>query len=697
MKPFFIRRQRRRSPPSKSDGAFFKKDSQETFFGGADHDSFFPTAPISVSGQTIQRKCDDCENEDKKLQREPQNKEEEKSMRAVDVKEEDTVQRKCEDCEKEDKEVQREPEKKDEEKVMRAEDEKKEEEIKRAPDEKKEEDFVQRAEDKNEDEMVQRVEGENEEEQVIQKKEHSTSSSTGTNIGSYISRLSGKGQSLPSTANQFFSSRMGHDFTDVKIHTDKEAAESAKSVNAKAYTNGNNVVFNEGQFNTDSISGKKLIAHELTHVMQQKEQDKIQLNPGARTAPTAVRPPVRYVPTPTPPRPARNHRTGRGQAVGVRNPHLRPTATPNPANIPGQKQDPVYANDFAHAYAASKLQTITLSSNNPFLQGPLYIPIPNDWSLQNINTRANIKHAREWEMRNRQLPEISLERGSTTPGFMEDFGSPVIDDHPYLGRLVYQMRRFFILDKAASDLDKANDIDAVIKIWMDYKEWFIQSKFCVVGDNGIDLAAYRKYGLMYRIPDSLNVADLRSQLLEAVLNRIKIIKEIQARLEMEKALAEAEEKVLKGGRRKLGPCYYESVPRRGGNNRHDRFAVHVALNKGSLLAAGGETKVTTPENISYTFDLFNFQTNKAYEIKTGHNWAADMGIANTMNWPDFMTRATDLDFQRLKGLYIANRCGFEFRYVFDKCEAALGMRKQWSNIPPIEYIPFPGEPKQNCS
>ena len=62
---------------------------------------------------------------------------------------------------------------------------------------------------------------------------------------------------------------MGYDFSNVKVHTDKEAVESAKAVNAKAYAVGNNVVFNEGQYNDESSEGKKLMAHELTHVLQQ--------------------------------------------------------------------------------------------------------------------------------------------------------------------------------------------------------------------------------------------------------------------------------------------------------------------------------------------------------------------------------------------------------------------------------------------
>ncbi len=95
------------------------------------------------------------------------------------------------------------------------------------------------------------------------------SGNTSVNNG-YISNLNGKGNSLPQSANNFFSSKMQHDFSDVKIHTGNEAETSAQAINAKAYTVGNHIVFNKGQFDTASHYGKKLLAHELAHVVQNK-------------------------------------------------------------------------------------------------------------------------------------------------------------------------------------------------------------------------------------------------------------------------------------------------------------------------------------------------------------------------------------------------------------------------------------------
>lgn len=87
--------------------------------------------------------------------------------------------------------------------------------------------------------------------------------------GSFIP--SSGGSTLPKPTQQFFQARMGQDFSDVKIHTGDEAAQKADTLNAKAYTIGNNIVFNKGQYEPESFEGKKLLSHELTHVVQQSE------------------------------------------------------------------------------------------------------------------------------------------------------------------------------------------------------------------------------------------------------------------------------------------------------------------------------------------------------------------------------------------------------------------------------------------
>ncbi|MGD0128539.1 MAG: DUF4157 domain-containing protein [Terriglobia bacterium] len=82
--------------------------------------------------------------------------------------------------------------------------------------------------------------------------------------------LSSPGQALDSSTRGFMEARFGHDFSQVRIHDDGRAAASAATVNALAYTVGSEVVFGAGRYQPSSPEGRRLIAHELTHVVQQR-------------------------------------------------------------------------------------------------------------------------------------------------------------------------------------------------------------------------------------------------------------------------------------------------------------------------------------------------------------------------------------------------------------------------------------------
>jgi uncharacterized protein YcfJ len=81
--------------------------------------------------------------------------------------------------------------------------------------------------------------------------------------------LRSPGQPLSAEARAFMEPRFGHDFGNVRIHTDAQAAQSARAVNALAYTVGRDVVFGNGRYRPETTTGKELLAHELTHVVQQ--------------------------------------------------------------------------------------------------------------------------------------------------------------------------------------------------------------------------------------------------------------------------------------------------------------------------------------------------------------------------------------------------------------------------------------------
>jgi hypothetical protein len=78
------------------------------------------------------------------------------------------------------------------------------------------------------------------------------------------------GENLPADTRTEMEGRLGADFSDVRVHTDGRAHESAKAVNAHAYTVGSNIVFQRDAYDPDSNAGRTTLAHELTHVMQQR-------------------------------------------------------------------------------------------------------------------------------------------------------------------------------------------------------------------------------------------------------------------------------------------------------------------------------------------------------------------------------------------------------------------------------------------
>ena len=81
--------------------------------------------------------------------------------------------------------------------------------------------------------------------------------------------LRSPGRALEGQTRAFFESRFQHDFGGVRVHTDAQAARSAESVNAMAYTVGSHIVFGSGRYSPQAQSGQRLLAHELTHVVQQ--------------------------------------------------------------------------------------------------------------------------------------------------------------------------------------------------------------------------------------------------------------------------------------------------------------------------------------------------------------------------------------------------------------------------------------------
>ena len=107
------------------------------------------------------------------------------------------------------------------------------------------------------------------ESKVIQRKEAIAGGTASADLESSIQSARGSGQSLDANLQQSMGQAMGADFSGVKVHTDSQSDQLNKSIQAKAFTTGQDVFFRQGAYEPSSRGGQELIAHELTHVVQQ--------------------------------------------------------------------------------------------------------------------------------------------------------------------------------------------------------------------------------------------------------------------------------------------------------------------------------------------------------------------------------------------------------------------------------------------
>ena len=185
----------------------------------------------------------------------------------------------------------------------------KEEKLQRAPDEKlqkKEEDKIQKAAaseekaQKKEDDKLQKAEEKvqkKEEEKLqkapaseekLQRKGSDGAPSVNANLQSAIQSSSGSGQPLSSDVRGYMEPRFNADFSNVRVHSDPKAAGLSNQLSARAFTHQNNIFFSRDQYQPGSSEGRQLLAHELTHTIQQGHA--VQRSPQIST--TTTPPPI---------------------------------------------------------------------------------------------------------------------------------------------------------------------------------------------------------------------------------------------------------------------------------------------------------------------------------------------------------------------------------------------------------------------
>lgn len=168
------------------------------------------------------------------------------SVQAKDMKEEEPLQKK--------------PEEK-EEPVQKKEEEKE-------PVQKKEQEEEKPVQKKEETVQAKCADCENEDKKV-QKKENGKSEKDDSGIEGRLNQSKGSGSPMDKGVRTEMESKFGSDFSNVNIHTNTNAVQMSQDLGAQAFTSGNDVYFNKGKYNPNTKEGKHLLAHELTHTVQQ--------------------------------------------------------------------------------------------------------------------------------------------------------------------------------------------------------------------------------------------------------------------------------------------------------------------------------------------------------------------------------------------------------------------------------------------
>jgi hypothetical protein len=119
---------------------------------------------------------------------------------------------------------------------------------------------------------------------LVQRRENFGGGEASTDLESSIQSARSSGQSLDPNLQEKMGQAMGADFSSVKVHTDSQSDQLNKSIQAKAFTTGQDIFFRQGEYNPSSTGGQELLAHELTHVVQQngstvQRRKKVQMKP----------------------------------------------------------------------------------------------------------------------------------------------------------------------------------------------------------------------------------------------------------------------------------------------------------------------------------------------------------------------------------------------------------------------------------
>jgi hypothetical protein len=222
------------------------------------------------------------------LQRAPLEEEEVQTQRLQRQEEEEELQMKPLQRQEDEEEVQAKPiqrgaEEEEEIQTKRLQRQGDEEELQMKPLQRQEDEeevqtkLIQRAAEEEEEVQTKRLQRLEDEEELQGKfSGNRTAVEAGSGIQDRLSSRKGQGNPFPGDLRAYMEPRFGASFSNVRLHTDSHAIQLNRDLKARAFTHGSDIYLGQGQYNPGSIEGKRLLAHELTHVIQQTGAGKVQ-------------------------------------------------------------------------------------------------------------------------------------------------------------------------------------------------------------------------------------------------------------------------------------------------------------------------------------------------------------------------------------------------------------------------------------
>ncbi len=271
----------------KNETSFFSKEPKQPFFNVANGEGAVQTKlTVGQPGDKYEQEADKVADAVVNNTSKPdiQNKElnsiqRESLATPVDEEKLGTAEQRMEEDKlvQEKPEIQKMEESKEEEMVnKKGEPEEEEEMISKKGEPEEEEEMISKMDEPEEEgeEMISKMEGE-EEEEVLQTKSNTSNNQTVSNqVSNKIKNKSGYGRKMSEGTKNEMESSFGKDFSGVNIHTDQDATDMNRELHAQAFTHGSDIYFNSGKYSPETTEGKRLLAHELTHVIQQSNEVK---------------------------------------------------------------------------------------------------------------------------------------------------------------------------------------------------------------------------------------------------------------------------------------------------------------------------------------------------------------------------------------------------------------------------------------